>query len=159
MSEIDIGKRGGRTANLELNLVPFIDLMSVLITFLLITAVWSQVSMIQIGNSIMGKKNEEQTTPPTTAPINNFVLRLEVRPTGYVLQAGREDFNYPINQTVFETQALAEQLKVIKQAHPEHNDAFIMITNDLPYEELIRAMDVILKAGFLNVQFGPAEPG
>ena len=115
--------------------------------------------MIQIGNSIMGKKNEEQPSPPTTVPINNFVLRLEVRPTGYVLQAGREDFKYPINQTVFETQALAEQLKVIKQAHPEHNDAFIMITNDLPYEELIRAMDVILKAGFLNVQFGPAEPG
>ncbi len=115
--------------------------------------------MIQIGNSIMGKKNEEQPMPTTTVPINNFVLRLDVKSTGYTLQAGREDFQYPVANSVFETSALAAQLNLIKQAHPEHNDAFIMITNDLPYEELIRAMDVILKAGFLNVQFGPAEPG
>ncbi|MBK7890416.1 MAG: biopolymer transporter ExbD [Bdellovibrionales bacterium] len=46
----------GRSTNVDVNLVPFIDLMSVLITFLLITAVWTQVSMIQLGSSIYGKK-------------------------------------------------------------------------------------------------------
>lgn len=55
---------GGRKTNLEVNLVPFIDLMSVLITFLLITAVWTQVSMIQIGSSVYGKKSETKTENP-----------------------------------------------------------------------------------------------
>ena len=36
--------------------------MSVLITFLLISAVWTQVSMIQMGSSIAGKKTEEKTS-------------------------------------------------------------------------------------------------
>lgn len=48
MAQIDSGGSKGRAVSVELNLVPFIDLMSVLITFLLITAVWTQVSMIQI---------------------------------------------------------------------------------------------------------------
>jgi biopolymer transport protein TolR len=30
----------GKSQNFDLNLVPFIDLLSVLITFLLVTAVW-----------------------------------------------------------------------------------------------------------------------
>ena len=44
MAHIDSGGRG-RDVNTELNLVPVIDLMSVLITFLLISAVWTQVSI------------------------------------------------------------------------------------------------------------------
>ncbi len=56
MAHIESGGSRGRKTNIELNLVPFIDLMSVLITFLLITAVWTQVSMIQIGSSLYGKK-------------------------------------------------------------------------------------------------------
>ena len=52
MGQISSGGHGKKEVAVELNLVPFIDLMSVLITFLLITAVWTQVSMIQIGNSL-----------------------------------------------------------------------------------------------------------
>jgi len=43
-------KGSGRSSNVDLNIVPFIDLMCVCIIFLLVTAVWTQVSMIQIGS-------------------------------------------------------------------------------------------------------------
>ena len=81
MAHIESGS-GGRKTSLELNLVPFIDLMSVLITFLLITAVWTQVSMIQIGSSIYGKKSDDQM--PKIPPEAEVVLKLEIRAKGQI---------------------------------------------------------------------------
>ena len=64
----------GRSVDFELNLVPFIDLMSTCISFLLITAVWTQVSMIQIGSSIYGKKTDTgQVEQPQHEQVNHMV--------------------------------------------------------------------------------------
>ena len=83
MAQVE-GSKNGRDPNADLNLVPFIDLMSVLITFLLITAVWSQVSMIQLGSSIYGKKQENQTEPPPPPPeMADLPLRLDVKDFGF----------------------------------------------------------------------------
>src|ERR1700722_14196493 len=90
-----IGDDGGdgRSATVDLNLVPIIDLMSVCIIFLLITAVWTQVSMIQIGSSIYGKKtSDEKVEPPPKAEIP---FRLDVRTDGYRVLIGREEMRFP----------------------------------------------------------------
>src|SRR5207248_10203066 len=39
---------GGKSVNVELNIVPFIDLMSCLTAFLLVTAVWVNISQLNI---------------------------------------------------------------------------------------------------------------
>ena len=44
----------GRNLNAELNLVPFIDLLSALITFLLATAVWSQTEAMKVDSGLTG---------------------------------------------------------------------------------------------------------
>lgn len=46
---------GGSDLNVELNLTSMIDLMSVLVTFLLLTAVWYQVAAIQSSVEAKGK--------------------------------------------------------------------------------------------------------
>jgi len=76
-----------KNITVELNLVPFIDLMSVCIIFLLITAVWTQVSMIQIGSSVYGKRNEVQPVEPPPRP--EIAFRLDVIPSGYVINLGK----------------------------------------------------------------------
>src|SRR5437016_14407921 len=45
------GKGGKKPLDAELNLVPFIDLLSCCICFLLITAVWTQISGLQVASS------------------------------------------------------------------------------------------------------------
>src|SRR4051812_36277445 len=95
MSEVESGsKRGTRTTNMDLNLVPFIDLMSVLISFLLITAVWTQVSMIQIGSSLYGKKSYTQPNPEPP-PLASIVLKVEVKGSGYTLTVGKQAVSLP----------------------------------------------------------------
>lgn len=148
MAEIqESGGRRSRPKNLELNLVPFIDLMSVLITFLLITAVWTQVSMVQIGTSLYGKKQDSD--PPPIAPEDAIAIRLDIHAKGYNLIVGRNSYQFPlINTTEYDSKRLIQQLEVVKQEHPAKKDAAIQMSDELPYEQLIAGMDAMLKSGF-----------
>jgi biopolymer transport protein TolR len=151
------GNSGGRKTSLELNLVPFIDLMSVLITFLLITAVWTQVSMIQIGSSIYGKKSEGQP-PPKITPEQELVLKLEIRAKGYTLTVGKQAYTFGVVNGEFDEAGLIAQLEKTKQLYPTKNDAAIMMADELPYERLIKGMDHFLKTGFSAISVMTGGP-
>jgi len=47
--------------NAELNLVPYIDLLTCMVAFLLITAVWTQLARLQIGQRGPGGGDTEVT--------------------------------------------------------------------------------------------------
>lgn len=149
-------RSGGRSSNTELNLVPFIDLMSVLITFLLITAVWSQVSMIQLGSSIYGKKNENQDpTPPP--PLADIPLRLDVKADRFQLIVGSERFQIAKSAGNYDVAALAKRLVAVKEKYPEKVDAVITMNDELAYENLILGMDTLLQSGFQTISVSTTE--
>ncbi len=157
MAEIQTGDSKGRSKNLDLNLVPFIDLMSVLITFLLITAVWTQVSMIQIGSSVYGKKNQDSSSPQLPPDVD-VVLRLDVLESGYSLRVSESTFSIPIVGGNFDEEKLLNQLKDAKSRYPSKVDAVVMMADTLPYERLIVAMDTLLAAGFSQISVATGGP-
>src|SRR3954465_2907655 len=53
-------EQGGDKLNTELNLVPFIDLLSTLVLFLLVTTVWLQVAAIPASVDSKGKASSSQ---------------------------------------------------------------------------------------------------
>ena len=63
----------------ELNLVPFIDLLSCLISFLLITAVWTQISSLKVAQS--GGVAQEQSEPKE----GTIDVRVTMTQKGYIL--------------------------------------------------------------------------
>ena len=146
MAHISTGGKG-RDVNTELNLVPVIDLMSVLITFLLITAVWTQVSMIQLGASFASPRDPEQTDikPP---PLEDVVLKLEIRKTGYVLFVGKDVRPIPKVNSDYDNESLEADLKKIKQLYPDKGGVKMAIEDEIMYEVVVGAMDTGLRAGF-----------
>lgn len=158
MAQIGGGGDGDRDTTVDLNLVPIIDLMSVCIIFLLITAVWTQVSMIQIGSSIYGKKStDEQPEPPPKAEIP---FRLDVLRDGYRVIIGRQEMKFPKVKGAYDQAKLTAELKKIKELYPEKADAVITVLDELPYESLIGGMDALLQSGFpsISVATGGAAP-
>ena len=138
----------------DLNLVPIIDLMSVLIIFLLITAVWTQVSMIQIGSSIYGKKtSDEKTGPPAKAELP---FRVDVRSDGYRVVIARQEIRFPKLNGAYDQEKLMVEVKKIKELYPEKNDAVITVQDELPYETLIGGMDALLSGGFPEISVATA---
>ena len=143
---------GGRNANTDLNLVPFIDLMSVLITFLLITAVWSQVSMIQLGSSIYGKKQDNVVDPkPTPPPHADIPLRLDVKGYGFQLVIGNQRHRIEKAGTGYDVSTLVNFLKKVKSDFPEKIDAVITVDDEIAYEFLVLGMDTLNQSGFPSI--------
>lgn len=148
---------GGRKKTFEPNLVPFIDLMSVLITFLLITAVWTQVSMMQIGTSLYSKKSQD--TPPPPPPKDADVpLRVDVKPDGYKIILAKQTILLPLVAGEFDDEGLKAQLERAKQLYPEKTDGAIAVADELPYEKLIRGMDIMLNSGFSAISVLTGAP-
>jgi biopolymer transport protein ExbD len=148
MAHIESGGNGRRATNFELNLVPFIDLMSVCITFLLISAVWTQVSMIQLGASFASPKNETQkdVTPP---PNEDVVLRVDVVSNGYVLKVGMQTKPIPkLGPDTYDVATLTNELQQVKKKYPDKPGVKIAIADDIIYDHVVKAMDAGLKAGF-----------
>ena len=149
-------KSSRREVNYELNIVPFIDLMSVCIIFLLLTAVWTQVSMIQIGSSVYGKRQDDQddSKKPPRPEVNLEVL---VDKRGYTVVVGQET---PVSiprvaggdgQLEYDQRNLILVLRGVKNKYPDKKDALIALQDDLVYENLIQGMDSLLLAGFPEV--------
>ncbi len=157
MAQIEGGGGRGRAVSVELNLVPFIDLMSVLITFLLITAVWTQVSMIQIGSSLYAKKDDSQQAPQIT-PNADIALKVDVKLDGYVLTVGTQIISLPKVNNAYDFQGLVAQLQRVKQLYPEKLDGIVSMSDDVPYENLINTMDQFLVAGFPNISIATGGP-
>lgn len=139
-----------RDIAVELNLVPFIDLMSVCIIFLLITAVWTQVSMIQLGSSVYAQKTSEDSLqkPPAHAEIP---FRVNVLETGFDVLVGNQQLMIPLKQGQYNAKALLKYVQKIKEQFPEKKDVIVASRDQVKYEYIISAMDVLLLAGFPEV--------
>src|SRR5262245_2556773 len=80
------GKGGKKPLDTAINLVPFIDLMAVTISFLIMTAVWTQIGRLQVQNS-GGEANPDDPAKPTVPVV------LLVTPTELRLSAGGSSFD------------------------------------------------------------------
>lgn len=157
MAHIDDGGKGGRSSNVDVNIVPFIDLMSVLVIFLLITAVWTQVSMIQIGSSIYGKRTEDKPSEPP--PRAEIPFRLDIKPEGHRVIIGKQAIEVPKINDQYDSQKLLAELKKVKEIYPDKVDAVVTMSDSLAYVNLISGMDALLQSGFpqISIATGGAE--
>ena len=149
MAHIDDSGGDEKSVAVEVNLVPFIDLMSVCIIFLLISAVWSQVSMIQISSSIYGQKSEQEPVMPP--PRIEIPFRVDVKSKGYRVVVGRKSETIPKINGKYDDDTLLKKIKAVKELYPEKIDAVISMSDELEYGLLIKGMDALLTLGFSEI--------
>lgn len=141
------GKGGKKSLNFDLNLVPFIDLFTCLICFLLMTAVWVQIGSISIRQSGQGlptELNEEQR--------NTINLVLTITPQGFLLTGnGATIADILKSGPQYDFAKLGQELKNFHQGNPEKNDIVVISEDTIKYQEVINTMDVCLANNFPNI--------
>ena len=146
----EMKSKSGRKNNVDLNLVPFIDLMSVCIIFLLITAVWTQVSMIQLGSSIYSKKTSDKPVKPP--PFSEIILRVDINSKGFNVLVGKNVSVIPkFSDGTYNKESLIEALRRVKERYPDKTDGVVSVDDDISYQHLIEAMDAFLISEFPQV--------
>jgi biopolymer transport protein ExbD len=141
------GKGGKKPLDVELNLVPFIDLLITNICFLLITAVWTQLARMNVSQKSSGQP-QEQTEPPPEQ-VNVTVL---VEDDGYTLIAGGDRLSISKVGDHYDVDKLATQLREVKTRLPDKTDIKVAAEDGIRYDYIIQAMDVCLTERFPDIQ-------
>ncbi len=141
----DGGKSGKKSLNANLNLVPYIDLLTCMVAFLLITAVWTQLARLQTQQKGQGAAGEE--TPPDIQ-VKVVVL---VNQEGFNLVVGPEQTPIPKKGSDYDFERLAAELKKAKAAHPDKNDAQVASEDTIKFDTLVRAMDTAMQERFPDI--------
>lgn len=141
------GKGKRKSVDAVINVVPFIDLLSCCLSFLLITAVWTQVGKLQVSQA--GGASTD-TTPPDP---KTLVLTLTISGKGYTLIAGQGGQNIDIARkgTEYDLQALGDKLKDIKTAYPDQRTISVAAEDDVQYNDLVQTIDTCVKMGLDGV--------
>lgn len=148
---VDTGGGGGKSVDVEINLVPFIDLMSCLVAFLLITAVWTNLAQIKITPKGVGRDSEQQL--PQEPPINISVLvaqdshwiGLTTGDRRQIKKAGDEWDYAGLEQVLTEYKAQA--------IFTTRSDIEIAAEDGVPYQQIISTMDKAIGKGFQDIGF------
>jgi len=119
----------------ELLLVPMIDIFTVLVTFLLMTAVFSRTVILQLN--LPAPQTEFKEPPPglqLEVMVRKDQLMVADRNTGPLHAV-------PNIATGPDFDGLTEYLKFVKTKFPEKTEASILLEPDTAYDTLVQVMD------------------
>lgn len=149
-----------KSLNVELNIIPFIDLLSCLTAFLMVTAVWINIARLEIkpaGRAAGEPCMTDECDKPKlsvllgadqiwvgVSRVDDF-QQIAVTPTGYDWVALEAALKRQKASAFFDHETAIEIAADSTAAHP------------IAYQSLIAAMDIAVKAGFVDV--GVTDPG
>ncbi len=121
----------------ELNITAFMNLMVILVPFLLITAVFSRITILEL-----------YLPPPsnnTTPSKPSLELEVIVRAQGIVVQDRNQGHlkQLPNQEGEYDTNGLSEYLRRVKAQYPQVTSASILLESDTAYETLVLMMDTV----------------
>lgn len=120
----------------EIDVTTFLNLMVVLVPFLLITAVFSRLTIVELNlpSAAGGAAGNEQ----------DFRVEVIVRESGIEITNGNAVIaSIPKKDDEFDLDALSELMIELKREYPKQESASVLMEPHIPYDYLIRVMDVV----------------
>jgi biopolymer transport protein ExbD len=159
-ADIDTGG-DKKSVNVHLNIVPFIDLLSCLTAFLLVTAVWSNLAQITIKPKGIARSAEK--TLDEEEPVRASILIQEntiwvglsrINDFRQIPRSGSSD-PCPLD---YDWKGLSDLLKEHKESSyfTDRDDIEVAAEDKICYQAIIATMDTAIGAGFFDV--GLADP-
>jgi len=144
---------GGKSVNFELNLVPFIDLFSTLICFLLMTAAWQELD--SMNNSLPPKAASEMpdTPQPTPPPdqLKKVMLTISLGVDKIEYFEDEKSSVLPHLNGEPDVSQLKAHLKEWKARFPDRKDVILATDSKAKYKYLVLMMDTLIAEQFPDV--------
>jgi biopolymer transport protein ExbD len=113
----------------------FMNLMVVLVPFLLITAVFSRITIVEL---------DLPSARGAASAGANFRVEVVVRDNGLEIMDGTQVIaTIPKANDAYDLPRLSELLVAIKNEYPEKDDASVLLEADIKYDHLIQVMDTV----------------
>ena len=130
-------RRHRHKETVDLNITAFMNLMVILVPFLLITAVFSRMAVLELNLPSSSSAGDE---PPT-----ELVLEITVRQDS--ISVGDRNLGtlkaIPNKDDDYDLKSLSDYLKRVKARYPDKTDATLLLEPDIPYDVLVQVMDSV----------------
>ena len=129
----------------DVNLAPIIDCLVVLISFMLASATFLSIGLLDAGVSAVGSGASEGPPPPVRIVVDlqkNFTMSLKV--------SGEMEIKNSIESLagVWNFVQLKETLDGLKQKYPQVSVLTLSADDSIEYQEVIRALEAIGKSKY-----------
>ncbi|QWV92899.1 biopolymer transporter ExbD [Geomonas oryzisoli] len=119
-----------------LNLTPMMDVFTVLVVFLLITAVFTSITIMEL--SVPTGAGAAAAAKP------NFAIEVIVRKAGLEIANGKSvEAVIPKQGDRYDLEKLSEVMRGIKAQYPDKEDATVLMEPKVEYDYLVQVMDVV----------------
>jgi len=148
----------------EMNITAFMNLMVVLVPFLLITAVFSRMTILHLDLPV----DASAATPPAKPDLQLEVIvrndRIEVS------ERGRSGVEFVKRDGAYDLTKVSKVLRQVKDEHPDKTDITLLLEPDIAYDTVVQVMDAVRVASidsqgrqyqaelFPDVSIGDAPP-
>ncbi len=121
----------------EIDVTTFLNLMVVLVPFLLITAVFSRLTIVEL--------NVPSSAGGPTSAEEGFTPEIIVREAGIEITNGRAVIASIPNtdEDEFDLMTLSDYMVELKQTYPQQDAASVLMEARIPYDYLIQVMDIV----------------
>ncbi|MBK7950037.1 MAG: biopolymer transporter ExbD [Deltaproteobacteria bacterium] len=126
-------------ASADLDMTTFMNLMVVLVPFLLMSAVFSRINVVEL--TLPSAAGGAAPTKP------EFRLEVIVRASGIELSNGEALIAaIPKVDGAYDLGTLSSMVIALKQEYPDAHDASVLLEPEIEYDHLIQVMDVVRSA-------------
>jgi biopolymer transport protein ExbD len=146
------GKGGKKSLDANINLVPYIDMLMTIMTFLMMTAVWTQIAMLEVQNASGGAQEQPEEAPPD-APKPILVLAAKEQVT--VTEEGQESRPFPATQDGYDFKGIEIELKRLKDARKDREVVKIQSEDGIQYQYLTKLIDLATGAELKQITLTP----
>jgi biopolymer transport protein ExbD len=134
-------RRSARREVAELNITAFMNLMVVLVPFLLVMAVFSRMTILEL-NLPAGASGKQQSPSRTVEVIvRKDHLYLQSNVGGQVDRIG--EGRLPNTRDGYDLNRLSELLRQVKARWPDVTAASLLLEPDIEYDALVQVMDTV----------------
>jgi biopolymer transport protein ExbD len=134
--------RPGSRDEPEINLIPFIDILLVVLIFLMLTTTYSKFTELKVNLPVADAEAQRQN------------------PKEVIVAVG-SDGRYAINQTVLDGVSVEQLTRALADAAQNNREMVVIISADATatHQSVINVMDAARRAGLVQITFATQQPG
>jgi biopolymer transport protein ExbD len=125
----------------EVNITAFMNLMVILVPFLLITAVFSRITILDLNLPVPGSANQSAQHDDKEQLALEVTVRRDTVEVGD-RKRGRIKL-FKVNDDGSYLNDVSETLQQIKARFPDKSDVTLLLEKDIPYQRLVEMMDTL----------------
>lgn len=145
-------KGGKKVLDAHINLVPYIDMLMTIMVFLMMTAVWTQIAMLEVQNASSGPPDEPQDPPDDPIPP---IMVLLTEGSLKIQEEGQEPREFPRAADGYDMAGPKGVLEGLKAARPERVEVKMSAEDTVKYDDIVRVIDTCTGLGLTGIQLSP----